>query len=380
MWHSLPVSIQALTPLFTVLSFRFMFGVTYSLVTYVSLLPLTLGVMMACTTLSFSANDLMGLATALGSTLVFVAQSIYSKKLIGRAGGDGQAKSGTKPIAARGEGHGFGPDGKLDKINILYFSSACSVIIMLPMALYYDGAALLLGRGSGASSSIGQEPASLLPSTSSSSAIFVVYLLTANGVVHFAQNFLAFSVLALVSPVTYSIASLFKRVFVICFAIIWFGQSVSLLQWIGILLTFVGLYLYNDSKAAKSVHQGEEKMRREERMSDLRLPTSNEEGLRDLKSSASSQYNASSGIAPLSAGASSVAQGGRHAAGVGRRFSIGHEKDPAFSISHQQQQHQQQHTQIQYPRQLHALQDPRYSIPSPPPSRRSSSEDQQKTS
>ena len=48
-------------------------------------------------------------------------------------------------------------------------------------------------------------------------------------------------VLALVSPVTYSIAGLCKRIFVIVVAIIWFGQKVSFLQCTGIVLTFVGL-------------------------------------------------------------------------------------------------------------------------------------------
>ena len=239
-------TIKALTPLFTVLSFHFFFHIHYSLMTYLSLFPLTLGVMMACTSLSFSANDLVGLGTALASTLIFVAQSIYSKNLIGR-GDTRDAKQDR--------------DGKLDKVNILYYSSACSICIMVPMALYYDGAALL-----GLSS---HPPA--VPSTAS--LAWITALVVANGVVQFFQNFLAFSVLMLVSPVTYSIASLFKRVFVICFAIVWFGQSVSSLQWFGIVLTFFGLYLYNDSKAAKSISKGEDKLREEENSRSMALPT-----------------------------------------------------------------------------------------------------------
>lgn len=243
---------QALTPLFTVLSFHFLFHIHYSFMTYLSLLPLTLGVMMACTSLSFSANDLVGLSTALASTLIFVAQSIYSKNLIGRGDGGSALKDGKQDR-----------EGKLDKVNILYYSSACSVFIMIPMAIYYDGSAMIFGSKS---ASAFQGP--------SASLIYICAMITANGVVQFFQTFLAFSVLMLVSPVTYSIASLFKRVFVICFAIIWFGQSVSALQWFGIVLTFIGLYLYNDSKAAKSVSKGEEKLREEERNKSLTLPTS----------------------------------------------------------------------------------------------------------
>jgi solute carrier family 35 protein E1 len=66
-----------------------------------------------------------------------------------------------------------------------------------------------------------------------------------NGTFHFFQSLVAFTLLSMVSPVTYSVASLIKRVFVICFAIIWFGNNVSGVQGIGIALTFLGLYLYD---------------------------------------------------------------------------------------------------------------------------------------
>jgi solute carrier family 35 protein E1 len=242
-------TIKALTPLFTVLSFRFLFNVHYSFMAYFSLVPLTLGVMMACTSLSFSANDLVGLSTALASTFIFVAQSIYSKNLVGR-GTEEQKGSGL--TSAR-------EHGKLDKINIIYYTSACSTVMMIPMALYYDGPKILLSQRT-----------AVAPQQTIS---YVFALITANGILQFFQNFLAFSVLALVSPVTYSIASLFKRVFVICFAIIWFGQSVSALQWLGIILTFAGLYIYNGAKSSKSIAKGEEKLAMDERRNSFSLPT-----------------------------------------------------------------------------------------------------------
>jgi solute carrier family 35, member E1 len=54
----------------------------------------------------------------------------------------------------------------------------------------------------------------------------------------------------MVSPVTYSVASLFKRVFVIIFAIVWFGNSMTAVQGFGIGLTFLGLYLYDRTSDA----------------------------------------------------------------------------------------------------------------------------------
>ena len=51
--------------------------------------------------------------------------------------------------------------------------------------------------------------------------------------------------MSMVSPVTYSVASLIKRVFVIVFAIVWFGKPMTKVQAFGFVLTFVGLYLYD---------------------------------------------------------------------------------------------------------------------------------------
>jgi solute carrier family 35 protein E1 len=98
----------------------------------------------------------------------------------------------------------------------------------------------------------------------------VVYYFFLNGTVHFAQNIIAFVILASTSPVTYSIASLIKRVAVICIAILWFAQSVHPIQAIGIIMTFTGLYMYNNAKG--DVEKGEHKMRRVEAARDMRLP------------------------------------------------------------------------------------------------------------
>ncbi|PWY97094.1 TPT-domain-containing protein [Testicularia cyperi] len=230
-------TIKALSPLFTVLSYTFLFNVNYSSKTYVSLLPLTAGVMMACTGFSFSANDVTGFGAALGSTCIFVAQNIYSKKLL-RKGENNPGIPGTD-------------SEKLDKINILFYTSGCSIVLMIPMALYYDGAAMF-SRPSWVAT----------PEWPLDRGSLVLWLLLCNGLVHFAQNILAFNVLAMVSPVTYSIASLLKRIFVIVLAIFWFHQSVSLLQWIGIALTFYGLWMYNDSKTRDDVDKGEKHVSR----------------------------------------------------------------------------------------------------------------------
>ena len=72
-------TIKALSPLFTVASYALLFRVRYSPATYSSLLPLTVGVMLACS-FDFRGNG-VGFLCALGSTIVFVSQNIFSKKV-----------------------------------------------------------------------------------------------------------------------------------------------------------------------------------------------------------------------------------------------------------------------------------------------------------
>lgn len=368
-------TIKALTPLFTVLSFRFLFNVHYSFMAYLSLVPLTLGVMMACTSLSFSANDLVGLVTALASTFIFVAQSIYSKNLVGRGSENDKGKNLTPA-----------KDAKLDKINILYYTSACSICMMIPMALYYDGAKMIYG------------PPADAQLAARASFHYITAMVTANGVVQFLQNFLAFSVLALVSPVTYSIASLFKRVFVICFAIVWFGQSVSGLQWLGIILTFIGLYIYNDAKSSKSIAKGEEKLELDERRKSMSLPTTARGAawLDDGKSSTGGRVLSSSSFASASTqtaynvhqqpghfpsttapiGSSSTAR----STSLNRGFGDYSGREPASASSatnpHSVAMHAEHARHPASAANIGFMQDPRRSIPSPPPSRGPSSDDE----
>lgn len=272
--HHLAPSMQALSPLFTVLTYVFLLRLSYPLRTYLSLLPLTLGVIFACSGLSSieGPNVVPGLALSVGSTIVFVAQNLWSKKLLGHALAGGSSSS------ERRVSQGNQVVVKLDKLNILFWSSGVSCLVMVPVVLLSDAPRMMAARsarlamqglsGTAAALAGGWEhtdpsipPSSsippLNPTDTSSHAQRIASLLLSNGIVHFSQNLLAFSVLGLTSPVTYSIASLFKRVFVICFAILWFGQTVTRLQWAGIVLTFIGLYLYNDSKVRTGGEGGE---------------------------------------------------------------------------------------------------------------------------
>lgn len=213
---------QALAPLFTVLFYRFIFQVQYTNRVYISLLPLTIGVVLACS-FTFS-NNFIGLSFALGSCLVFVTQNIFSKKLLFK-----ESKLGDRN------------PNKLDKINVLFYSSSLSFLMMIPLWLYYEGGTFYQ-----------QEQAKDM------STMKLVFYLFINGTMNFSQNWFAFTTLSLTSPVTYSILSLLKRIFVIVMSILWFGQSISSVQFIGILLTFIGLWMYQ--KAKSDVDKGETRL------------------------------------------------------------------------------------------------------------------------
>jgi len=119
----------------------------------------------------------------------------------------------------------------LDELNLLFYSSTAAFVFMLPMWFYTEGLELLANPAAQASFDSG-----------------VAVLFLANGITHFGQNIFAFTIMTLVSPVTYSIASLFKRVIIIVSAIVYFHTPVTPLNALGLLLTFGGLYLYNNAR------------------------------------------------------------------------------------------------------------------------------------
>ena len=68
------------------------------------------------------------------------------------------------------------------------------------------------------------------------------------GIMHTLQSLVAFTIIDQVSPVTYSIASLFKRIVVIAGSFIWFQQEFQYIQGAGFVMTFAGLYMYQIAK------------------------------------------------------------------------------------------------------------------------------------
>lgn len=227
---SLVHTIKGLSPLFTVLAYRCIFNVRHSTGTYLSLVPLTFGVVLACS-VEFSGN-IWGILYAFIAALVFVTQNIYSKTLFNeaaRAEADAQATHAVPK--------------KLDKLNLLCYCSGMAFLLNLPYWFLGEGMAMLRDFYTSGAVELTNKHGSFDHGRLALEFIF-------NGGFHFGQNIMAFVLLSAISPVTYSVASLIKRVFVIVAAIVWFGQKTTNVQAAGIGLTFLGLYLYDRTSDA----------------------------------------------------------------------------------------------------------------------------------
>ncbi|KAJ3046135.1 suppressor of loss of ypt1 [Rhizophlyctis rosea] len=243
-------TIKALSPLFTVGIYRLIFQIGYSPKVYTALIPLTGGVIIVCNGAAKELTFTMaGCLCALTSTIIFVAQNIWSKKLFN----DSSSKI---PVAT---------GARLDKMNLLFYSAALAFVMMFPLWFYTDGFEMLFPL---------YDP--LIAGPPPAACMYILM----DGATHFAQSVIAFSILAIVSPITYSIAALVKRICVIVASIIWFGEHVNNVEKVGILLTFVGLYLYD--RAKENVNKGEAKIaaiqERRRSMSGLPLPMVSRKG------------------------------------------------------------------------------------------------------
>ena len=191
--------------------------------------------MLACSGKHGFAGEFFGILYALLATLIFVTQNIFSKRLFNEA--------------ARAEEQGLGAQSrKLDKLNLLCYSSGMAFIVTLPIWFWSEGLGILGDFLWDGSVDLTKTPNSFDHGRLTLEFIF-------NGTFHFGQNILAFVLLSMVSPVTYSVASLLKRVFVIVIALIWFQSPTTRLQAAGIALTFLGLYLYDRSSEKNKADQ-----------------------------------------------------------------------------------------------------------------------------
>jgi len=204
-------TVKATMPLFTVVITRVLFGEKQTTPIYLSLVPIITGVIIATAT-EFHF-DLLGLVAALVATAGFSLQHIFSKKVLKITGV-----------------HQFQLLATLGRLSLCFFT---------PIWFIFDGRRILATH-----LELHDPPA-------------IMALLFFDGLLNFLQNILAFTILNMVTPLTYAVANATKRIAIIGLSILLLRNPVSFTNLLGMCLAVFGVLLYNRAKHLEGRRQTE---------------------------------------------------------------------------------------------------------------------------
>ncbi|XP_062111478.1 triose phosphate/phosphate translocator, chloroplastic-like [Humulus lupulus] len=198
-------TIKALEPFFNAAASQFVLGHQIPLSLWLSLAPVVIGVSMASLTeLSFNWT---GFVSAMISNIAFTYRSIYSKK----------AMTG------------------MDSTNVYAYISIIALLVCIPPAVIIEGPKLLQHGFKDAIAKVGLYK-------------FISDLFWI-GMFYHLYNQLATNTLERVAPLTHAVGNVLKRVFVIGFSIVVFGNKISTQTGIGTAIAIAGVAMYSLIKA-----------------------------------------------------------------------------------------------------------------------------------
>ncbi|KAK9150249.1 hypothetical protein Syun_008558 [Stephania yunnanensis] len=198
-------TVKALEPFFNAAASQFLLGQQIPLSLWLSLAPVVIGVSMASLTeLSFNWT---GFISAMISNISFTYRSLYSKKAM----------------------------TDMDSTNVYAYISIIALIVCIPPAIIIEGPTLLKHGFNDAIAKVGLNK-------------FVTDLFWV-GLFYHLYNQLATNTLERVAPLTHAVGNVLKRVFVIGFSIVVFGNKISTQTGIGTAIAIAGVAIYSYLKA-----------------------------------------------------------------------------------------------------------------------------------
>jgi solute carrier family 35 protein E1 len=207
-------TIKTLEPVFSSIISFLVTGTVYSPVIYASLLPIMGGVALcSATELSFTW---VGFITAMMSNLLFASRAVFSKKLM-------TPKEGEE---------------KMNPINVYNWVSIISLFICIPFVFALEWSTLGSAM-TAAAAKVGQEK--------------FYWDLWNVGMYYHLYNQVAYQALGKVDPVTHAVGNVGKRIFVIGFSILAFGNKLTTQSIVGsaVAIAGAGLYGYLKGKEAE---------------------------------------------------------------------------------------------------------------------------------
>ncbi|XP_054159863.1 tectonin beta-propeller repeat-containing protein 1-like [Oppia nitens] len=204
---AVPVSyahtVKASMPLFVVILSRVLLGEKQTTKVYLSLAPIVVGILIA--TITELEFNIIGLVSALFSIFVFSLQNIFSKQVM--------------------------RETSLHHIRLLHVLARLALIMFIPIWFWHDFLDILYSE-----------------STTTLDGWIVALFLFIDGLANFLQNVIAFTVLSMVTPLTYSVCNASKRIAIITCSVIMLKNPVTPMNVLGMSFAIFGVFYYNKAK------------------------------------------------------------------------------------------------------------------------------------
>ncbi|KAH9514140.1 hypothetical protein Btru_030386 [Bulinus truncatus] len=193
-------TVKSSAPLFTVFISNILIGEYTGLYTFLSLIPIMLGLAL-CSAYELSFN-IQGFIAAIAANLTECLQNVYSKLLIS------------------GEKYRYTP------AELQFYTSIASIFVQIPACFFMMD----------------------LEKVHRTLDITLLSSLLLNGVFFHFQSITAYVLMGYISPVTHSVANTVKRAFLIWLSVILFGNPVTFLSGLGTIIVTLGVLLYTKAK------------------------------------------------------------------------------------------------------------------------------------